>query len=160
MPPPPLACSFKGGDQAERTASNHRVFDSSHSLRVLFAFSLSAFFDAVCVDRVAREIMYHVMMLQVQYYRETKHKWMETTVIRIFELAGSTAISVAEVKMHRMQNPVPQRKQRKRHDSTRAQPMSSMTKDGNICYDLECKKNVFADKAGSRTCSIWGNEDR
>ena len=29
-----------------------------------------------------------------------------------------------------------------------------MTKDGNICYDLECKKNVFADKAGSRTCSI------
>mmetsp|Transcript_15364 Transcript_15364/g.34912 ORF Transcript_15364/g.34912 Transcript_15364/m.34912 type:complete len:884 (+) Transcript_15364:51-2702(+) len=58
VPPPPLACSFKAGDQ-------------------------------------------------VQYFSETRQRWMETTVLRMFEL------------------------------------------DGNICYDLECKKGVSADKVRS-----------
>ena len=66
VPPPPLACSFKGGDQ-------------------------------------------------VQYYSESKQRWMETTVIRIFE------------------------------------------QDGNICYDLDCKKGVFADKVRS---SLRASQER
>ncbi|CAK9025980.1 unnamed protein product [Durusdinium trenchii] len=66
VPPPPLACSFKGGDQ-------------------------------------------------VQYYSETKQRWMETTVIRIYE------------------------------------------QEGNICYDLDCKKGVFADKVRS---SLRASQER
>ncbi|CAE7712844.1 zmpB [Symbiodinium sp. CCMP2456] len=58
VPPPPLACGFKAGDQ-------------------------------------------------VQYFSETKQRWVETLVLRMFEL------------------------------------------EGNICYDLDCKKGVSADKVRS-----------
>eukprot|EP00438_Fugacium_kawagutii_P015058 Skav217581 [mRNA] locus=scaffold129:249913:266840:- [translate_table: standard] len=61
----------------------------------------------------------HVVFDRVQYYSETKHRWMETTVLRIFELASST--------------------------------------DGNICYDLDCKKGVFADKVRS---SLRASQER
>ena len=73
--------------EATRRRKLHRITQSL-TLRVLFEFSLCFFW--CCWSCCMWIILYHVM-LQVQYYSETKHKWMETTVIRIFELAGSTA---------------------------------------------------------------------
>lgn len=81
MPPPPLACGFKAGDQALRHGRT----------------------------RLGEE-----RALQVQYFSETKQRWVETLVLRMFEL------------------------------------------EGNICYDLDCKKGVSADKASRCAVCIYG----
>lgn len=81
VPPPPLACGFKAGDQAQISLFRHG-------------------FGQECA-------------LQVQYFSETKQRWVETLVLRMFEL------------------------------------------EGNICYDLDCKKGVSADKAAEVPSACW-----
>ena len=61
VPPPPLACGFKAGDQALISFLLARASSRRHELGLECA-------------------------VQVQYFSETKQRWVETLVLRMFEL--------------------------------------------------------------------------
>ena len=61
VPPPPLACGFKAGDQALVSFLLARASSRRHELGLECA-------------------------VQVQYFSETKQRWVETLVLRMFEL--------------------------------------------------------------------------
>ena len=65
--------------------------------------------------------------MQVQYFSETKQRWVETLVLRMFELDPA-------VRWHAV-------------PSRMWLSSAKQCQEGNICYDLDCKKGVSADKA-------------